>query len=196
MTLVIMGSVMDGSNVHIGSGVSSARIFRLIRIARLARAFRIVQIINFVRALRDLIVTTVHTMTSFLWSMILLGIVIYVFSIFFTYAANDARFERAGIVKDTDSLDSLEKNYGSLFLSMYTLFKAISSGADWGDVVKPLWNISAGWGLFFLVYLTFCFFLVLNVITSSFCQSAIESSQRDLDAIIYNELKRRQAYIL
>eukprot|EP00811_Abedinium_folium_P030382 NODE_4863_length_1837_cov_11.325731.p1 GENE.NODE_4863_length_1837_cov_11.325731~~NODE_4863_length_1837_cov_11.325731.p1 ORF type:complete len:452 (-),score=119.50 NODE_4863_length_1837_cov_11.325731:104-1459(-) len=184
----------DGSS---SSGSSGLRVARMIRIARLARAMRVARVMNFVRALRDLVVTILYTLRSLAWSMILLTIIIYVFGIIFTQAASDKEsvadmVERLGA--EDEVVIARADLWGSLGLSMLTLFQCITSGIDWGDAVLPLRELGYMWLLIFLFYLTFCFFAVLNVVTSVFCQSAMESGQLDLDAVIYNNLQGKTNY--
>merc|ERR1712137_117332 len=111
-------------------------------------------------------------------------LIIYVFAILFTQAATG------------NTSDGAKENYGTLFVTMYTLYLSITSGIDWGDAVRPLWNLGSGWGAVFVMYQAFCFFAVLNVVTSVFCQAAIASGQADLDAMIYNETKRREQFVV
>jgi len=112
---------------------------------------------------------------------------IYVFAILFTQAA-------VGNTSDEDS--QLRENFGTLSVTMYTLYLSITSGIDWGDAVRPMWDLEPWWGFVFVMYQSFCFFAVLNVVTSVFCQAAITSGQADLEKMMYNESRRREQFIV
>lgn len=69
----------------------------------------------------------------------------------------------------------LDDNYGSLSLTLYSLFKAISGGTDWGDLSDPLLVQSdSSWlfALFFAIYVAFAVFCVLNIVTAVFVDHA------------------------
>merc|ERR1719478_1438312 len=78
---------------------------------------------------------------------------------------------------------------------MLTLFKTITGGEDWGNAAAPLEHVNIVWMLIYVSYVSFCVIAVLNVVTSVFCQSAIENGQLDLDQVIHYQLRSRQAYV-
>merc|ERR1712224_1013295 len=100
----------------------------------------------------------------------------YVYGVLFTISVAD------GIAHKVLNIDDPGVVYwASLPASMFTLFKAISNGVGWHDVLVPLSRV--GWGLeaLFSSYIVFAYFAVLNVVTGTFCSSAIEAAQRDPD---------------
>ncbi|CAE8638320.1 unnamed protein product, partial [Polarella glacialis] len=68
------------------SNLTSLRVLRIVRITRLIRVVRIVRVLRFIRALRVLVHSILHTMKALIWSMFLLLMIMYVFSILFTDA--------------------------------------------------------------------------------------------------------------
>jgi len=181
----LMDKESDGN-----SGLSSLRVVRVVRVTRLGRVLRVIRVANFIRALRDLVMSIMYTIRAAVWSLILLCMIIYVFGILFTQA----------VITETSTNDEVtsaaQENFGSLILTTYTLYLSITSGIDWGDAVQPLWNIGVGWGIVFVMYQAFCFFAVLNVVTSVFCQAAIASGLADLDTMIMNESRKREQFIV
>jgi len=127
-----------------------------------------------------------------MWSIVLLLMIMYVFSILFTDAVTskvqDAMLLADDAIENVDA-DLLQSNvgsyevFGSLFLSMSTLYQCISGGMDWSDAYSPLRDLGGVWGAFFMSYIAFCYFAVLNVMAGVFCQSAIESAARDPETI-------------
>merc|ERR1719387_3291019 len=111
--------------------LSSIRTLRVMRLARLVRIMRLTRVIHFVRALRQLILTIICTLRSLVWSLVLLFIIIYVFSIFFTEAVMYHRKEctlRQHAVDECaeEFLWLLISCFGSLLNTMYFLLLAIT----------------------------------------------------------------------
>merc|ERR1712151_964721 len=84
--------------------------------------------------------------------------------------------------------------WGTLPDSMLALFMSISGGISWHDVLKPLRGLSWICLLLFLTYITFTYFAVLNVIIGIFCQSAIESTQSDQEAMVQAFLQNQSKF--
>eukprot|EP00811_Abedinium_folium_P031394 NODE_510_length_2979_cov_5.282609.p1 GENE.NODE_510_length_2979_cov_5.282609~~NODE_510_length_2979_cov_5.282609.p1 ORF type:complete len:886 (-),score=202.48 NODE_510_length_2979_cov_5.282609:321-2612(-) len=184
LLVVVMGN-------NLSSGVTSLRLLRILRVLRLVRALKVVRMVHFLHALRHLILSIIFTLRALMWSMILLLMIVYTFAVLFTQVAIEATMEAS----DPTLVEELKTSWGSMPRSMLTLFQTITSGVDWGDAVAPLQSVNDLWLCLFIFYISFCLFAVLNVITSVFCQSAIESGQLDLDAVIYNQLKNKSDYI-
>eukprot|EP00747_Dinoflagellata_sp_TGD_P085270 gnl/TRDRNA2_/TRDRNA2_162826_c0_seq1.p1 gnl/TRDRNA2_/TRDRNA2_162826_c0~~gnl/TRDRNA2_/TRDRNA2_162826_c0_seq1.p1 ORF type:complete len:228 (+),score=43.61 gnl/TRDRNA2_/TRDRNA2_162826_c0_seq1:97-780(+) len=77
---------------------------------------------------------------------------------------------------------------------MYTLFAAIAGGGDW-RACRSLGEVGWVWVCFFVLYVTFGHFAVLNVITAFFCQSAVESAQHDQEMLISAQMAYKDKYV-
>merc|ERR1712151_250393 len=122
------------------------------------------------------------------------------FSIVFTQATTEYLITTSGDPRDHLVLPgcgdrSIEDIFGSVPKSLYTLYKTICGGVDWEDVATPLSDV--GWAAvaFFIIYVAFMFFAVLNVVVGVFCNSAIENAHRDQDAVLNEQIATKQAYI-
>eukprot|EP00931_Biecheleriopsis_adriatica_P002364 TRINITY_DN10314_c0_g1_i1.p1 TRINITY_DN10314_c0_g1~~TRINITY_DN10314_c0_g1_i1.p1 ORF type:complete len:616 (+),score=102.39 TRINITY_DN10314_c0_g1_i1:30-1850(+) len=171
--------------------VSNLRILRILRVTRTTRVFRIVKIVKFIRALRTLLYSIAHTLKALVWSMILLVLIIYVFSIVFTDVATS---ELAILRLNGDTNPHLQKRFGSLDRTMNTLFASITGGHTWSETREALTDIHFWWGFVFVAYISFCLFAVLNVMTGVFCQTAIESAERDHELILQNVASEKAKY--
>merc|ERR1712007_308171 len=78
---------------------------------------------------------------------------------------------------------------------MGSLFMCISGGINWNEVIKPLSEVSVVWSCFFLLYLSFTLFCVLNVVTGVFCQAAMQSTAEDKDEMLHTALRHKKLYI-
>ena len=123
----------------------SFRILRILRLARSARGLRIVRLLRFIRPLRLLVFSIAVTLKSLIWSVILLFIIIYLFSILFA-DANLAHFTSGGHTPPTILTDhDLQTHFGGVQISMHTLFRAICGGLEWRHAANSL-DSSIGWG--------------------------------------------------
>eukprot|EP00928_Gymnodinium_smaydae_P095440 TRINITY_DN8208_c0_g1_i1.p1 TRINITY_DN8208_c0_g1~~TRINITY_DN8208_c0_g1_i1.p1 ORF type:complete len:449 (+),score=49.63 TRINITY_DN8208_c0_g1_i1:132-1478(+) len=168
--------------------VSSMRLIRVIRITRVIRVLKIGRIVRFVRALRELVNSIIGTLRSLCWSIVLLCVILYAFGIALTHAVVESE-------GDEENSKLVRLYFGSVGRSMFTLFKALTNGMSWHEVSTPLEKVGSLYVIIFLVYICFAYFAVLNVITSAFCSSAIDSAQRDVDTMIHNQLRHNQAYV-
>lgn len=164
--LEVLGS-SDKTDVN-----SSVRVLRLFRVSRLLRIVKTIWIVRFVGALRTLVSSLVDTLKPLFWAMVLLFIIIYIAGVLFT----DVVLEH----KENHEQDAnATRFFGSLLVSIETLFRSISGGYDWAGAADALRPLGEVWVLLFQTYIAFCMFAVLNVMTGVFCHSAIRSAEQD-----------------
>jgi len=195
MEVIVDIIFMTGAKVNSADNMSNLRIVRVMRMTRLIRSFRIPRIIRFVSALRLLIYSIVATLRSLVWAMILLVMITYVFGIAFTQATNDTIAEGVDGAQDPDLEIKLLRYWGSLSTSIFTLYKSITGGISWNDVVEPLEEMHVIWGMLFTSFISFSYFAVLNVITGVFCNSAIATATRDPDTVIHSLIAEKKKYM-
>jgi len=158
--------------------------FRALRVLRMVRALRMIRVLRFFRELRTMVCSVLYTLSSLAWALILLLLIMYLFSIVFMQAT-------AAYVKDAEIGDAtvgeFKKWYATLGGTMYSLFLAISGGADWYEIQKPLEGASHVYSLMFAMYIFFVVFGVLNVLIGVFVERASESSKLDRDLTVHAE---------
>lgn len=66
---------------------------------------------------------------------------------------------------------------------------------DWEEVVEPLAKVHGLWVGFFILYVAFVYFAVLNVVTGVFCQTAIESAAKDQEEILQMQNSAKEDYV-
>merc|ERR1719384_2515863 len=86
----------------------------------------------------------------------------------------------------------LERMYGSLPKSMYTLFAAVSQGFSWDVTLLPLKDLHMFYSAALLIYISLVLFGVSNVVTSVFVESAIMSAQHYRDLIVQQKETERE----
>merc|ERR1719469_377131 len=82
--------------------------------------------------------------------------------------------------------------WGSLPEASLTLFKSILGGLSWHEATTALRKVGWIWEMVFVIYVAFTSFAVLNVVTGVFCNSAIETAQRDPELIAQSLVANRE----
>jgi hypothetical protein len=83
--------------------------------------------------------------------------------------------------------------YGAVPITLRTLLRVISGGADWFDASKELWKVNVGYGFLFIVYIHFMVFGVLNVLVGVFVDSAMATASMDSEILAREAEMERKA---
>lgn len=184
--------------VSAGGGATVNLTFvRILRILRIVRIIRLIRVLKVFRELRVLINSIMGSLKSLCWTILLLIIIMYVVGVYVTQVVAEHR-RKYGVPdavlldeEHPDDLVEMEKMFGSIALTLYSLYKAMSGGADWGDVSHPLEKrIHWLFGPFFCMYIAFAVFAVLNVVTGVFVNEAMVMAGKDQELVIEEELSR------
>lgn len=159
---------------------------RILRVLRLVRIVRLVRVLRLIRELRTLVQSIASTMTSLLWTVVLLLLLIFVVGICFTQVVADVAAESPQLLQEgTDTFEF----YGSLMRSVMSLYQSITSGVSWRDASLPLERHSAIMGLVFAVYIAFAALAMLNVITGVFVESAMASAREENTVTVVSRMR-------
>merc|ERR1719189_483578 len=77
------------------------------------------------------------------------------------------------------------------------MYLAMSGGKNWGLVIQPLFQLSPPWpfvGLF-IMFISMTLFGVLNILTSVFVESAIQSTANQRDLLVQEKQRRKENYV-
>jgi len=176
-----------------GSAVQNVTVQRLLRVLRLTRAIRLVRLVRFLRELRMMVVSVLQSASSLVWSLLMLGVTIYVFGIYFVQivAYSVYRVEEGlgdGHVEE-QQLSILKDRFGSLVMAGFTLYQAVTGGLNWGHIGEALVALDWTHGLMLAFYIFFTMTALLNIITGIFVDSAIHSAQADRDEVIQDQMR-------
>merc|ERR1719336_3617742 len=72
---------------------------------------------------------------------------------------------------------------------------ATTAGTDWEIVSQPLHHVGGHFYAFFLLYIAFFLFVIMNTLTSLFVETTILHADRDQAQIIQQELERKEEYV-
>jgi len=186
-TTIVVLSIAEMSLTTMGINPSFMRVLRVVRILRSLRMLRLMRFAHLIRKLRFITLAIVNCSTTLMWAVLVLVLVTFVFSILFLNAS-------AQYIADAEGNDlhveEMRVFFGSLFMTMLTLFMAVAGGIDWWDVVRLLLEIHAGYALVFLLFVVITVLAVLNVINAIFVNDAMESARTDVELRMEGELDK------
>jgi len=154
----------------------------LVRIVRMLRAVRLL------RELRMMIASIMNSAMSLFWSIVLLGLVIYVFAVFFNAQVIHHCFAVGGC---QGSL--MLVRFGNLTEAVFTLYLSVTGGISWIEIVEILVEVHWSNRPMMVFYVFFVLFAVMNIITGFFVESAMRSAQNDKDELIYAQIAARDS---
>lgn len=167
-------------------------ILRALRIARAVRLARLARLVQYIRELRRLIISVLATLKSVFWTIVLLALIIYTFAVIFQQAVND--YEQSVLQSNATTSSETEKLFPGLLRTAMTLLQTATGGLSWIEVESALSNISTWLVVIFLLYFSFIYFAVLNVVTGVFCSTAIENASQDAEAQIDEHVRKSKDY--
>jgi len=189
--LVMTRAARDGEAAAIGSGMKTIKMLRIIRVFRVFRFFR---------ELSLLALMIVDSMKSLMWALIMLTIIIYVFAIWFTQSASDYIHKNLAEAEALTgsaarNIPELQRQFGSLMRTVYTLVQAMLGGVSWGVVSDVLLTIDLQTTLLFFFYIAFTILAVLNIITGVFVDNAVETAKTQREFLVQKEMELKEKYV-
>lgn len=143
----------------------------VLRVLRMLRLLRIIRCIRQSRELLLIIHGIAQAMRTCCWVAIMLGLVMYIISIFFVQVLGRDSGVYPGFTSDEKKIDTFEfmkefnphTRFGTMFRSMLTMFNIVIL-AEWSEVVRPI-AVKQPWLLiFFMAFVLVATFGVMNVI--------------------------------
>mmetsp|Transcript_13554 Transcript_13554/g.30882 ORF Transcript_13554/g.30882 Transcript_13554/m.30882 type:complete len:740 (+) Transcript_13554:68-2287(+) len=166
---------------------------RVMRVMRVVRAGRVLRSMRYFTELRVMVMSIISSLTSLMWAFVLVAFVLYLTSILIMEVITSE------LVNSDPSASTVHPKlfhyYGTLGATLLTLFKSISGGADWEDLVTPLVEFNKAYVIIFVTYVAFMVFGVMNVLTAIFVESATQIAQVDQDLAIQEQLRRDSSTI-
>jgi len=170
---------------------------RVIRLARVGRALSVVRMARFSRffsKIRLLLLAVAHCGMMLLWAVVFLTTMLFFFAVIFMHAVSTHLNDSGGPTVEAD-IERLRLYFGSLPMTMLTLFMSVSGGVDWWDVVDTLLSISVLYVVLFLVFVIVTVLAIMNVISAIFVNDAMETASMDMDLRMKAEVERTRVMV-
>jgi len=85
--------------------------------------------------------------------------------------------------------------FGTVDKSVLSLFMAMSGGNDWTVYYAALRDMQLTYRFFFLLFIVFTIFAIVNIVTGVFVEAALQSNLKDRDIIAHEELMNKKKYL-
>lgn len=169
-------------------------VLRLLRILRIVRVMRILRAFKVFTNLRMMVMGIISCGNSLFWAIVLLMLIILIFAACMTQVVNGSLADGVHVFS-AQEVDRLKMSYGSLFRTVYSLFKAVAGGQSWCEFADPLLVISPALCLLFCLFILFVTFAVLNIITGIFVENSFKSMDDDREMKIIEGTDKMEAMV-
>eukprot|EP00929_Paragymnodinium_shiwhaense_P012509 TRINITY_DN11978_c0_g2_i1.p1 TRINITY_DN11978_c0_g2~~TRINITY_DN11978_c0_g2_i1.p1 ORF type:complete len:614 (+),score=69.74 TRINITY_DN11978_c0_g2_i1:174-2015(+) len=177
--------------LHEVANLSNIRMIRLLRLTRTMKVFRTVRLVRMVVALRTLVNSLIGTIKPVIWAFFLIFCLIFVFAVIFGQVVSQARWSDPQIMDE----DAMRFFWGDLLSCMYTLYLSVSGGVSWYEPAQALRELGTFVFLGFIMYVALAQWVVLNVITGFFCESAAEAARKDVGLAVQSHRADRDKFL-
>lgn len=150
--LVVLGAV-DSWVLQFTLQDTGGSLVRLVRLVRLLRVLRIIRLFRFFKELTLLAQGILGALQAMSWAALLIIVILYVSAVLMT--------NTLGRISDSE----IRQWFGSLGSSFFTLFQLMTL-EDWPEVVRSSMHHESFVWLFFVPFMMFTNFAMLNVITA------------------------------
>jgi len=192
-TLLVFTAIVDlcFSMLAIGAWQKQmSRVFRIVRLFRIVRTLKIVRLLRFITEFRKMVYALAASVQNLVWSLLFLFCVIYFYAIWITQGVTYVLYNSEGPVHP-----ELYASYGTVGRSMHSLYMAITNGMSWGLLFDPLASADGMLAFLFISYVSICSLGVLNVVTSVFVESAMQSTLHHKDLLVADKARAKETYL-
>jgi len=197
----VLDIVMSALSQSMGAleNVTFMRLVRVTRVfSRFTRLMRLLRLTRMLRSLRVMIKSLIFCFKSLVWVACLWLTFIYMFALLFTSATSEyiASLQSMQLSSQQSGLlQNLNNSFGTLTITMRTLYESVTGGHDWGATADLLRDLHGFWLFLFLFYQFFSTFALMNVVTGVFCNGAIEGAQQDHTEVLEAHVASAQVYV-
>jgi len=147
------------------------------------------RVMRIIRDLMTILESFRRSMNSLFWSIVMIAFSLYIFALLFVQGVVGL-FLIEGESIDEDLKEAALKHFGSVIVTIVTLYMAVTGGNDW--VVYYSIIEKCGW-LYCIAFLLFTFFFIFalfNILTGIFVEKAVLASQPDRDELILEQSRK------
>jgi len=190
---VLLDIIAAASSTEKSDALGNVSVLRVLRVVRIVRVARVIRVMKFFRELRMMIFAILGCVKNLVWVMVVLMMTFFMFAVLFTSAAIE--FLDAPEKWTATANEGLVVYFGSIDTAILSLFMSMSGGNDWAEYYSALLLLPAYYRLAFLVFIAFCLFAVVNIVTGVFVESALQANIKDKDIVVSEELRAKKEYL-
>jgi len=188
--VILVMAVTELSVQHLG-----LTFLRFLRISRLLKAARLTRFYNYFSEAHKMFVSIKGSVVSLFWMLVVMGCIMYCTSICIVQGISFSLTWGTHRNVPQEDYEALQEHWGGVDKALYSTLAAISGGTDWQEFADPLAHFNPLLLFVFLVYVSFMFFGVLNVVTGVFVNAAIEASQSDRETATQTQLDAKASWV-
>lgn len=173
--------------------LKNVSVLRVLRVVRVVRVARVIRVMKFFRELRMMIYSILGCLKNLMWVLVVLFMTFYVFGVGFCSGVTDTLATSEMWVSEDN--EGLVEYFGTIDRAFLSLFMSMSGGNDWSQYYDALTALPPWYPVGFLMFIVFCLFAVVNIVTGVFVESALGSSIKDRDVIVHEELETKKQYL-
>lgn len=160
----------------------SMGFIRSIRLLKASKVIRVLHMFRYFDELRKMLRCLVNSALNFVWSAVILGFILLIFSMLFVQLMTTALSDPSNNILSKDRI-GIQAAFPSVQGAMLTLLMSTTGGDDWSQYYKLLKN--GGWAstALFILYILLFTMAIFNVVTALFVDSALKVAQSDLEAV-------------
>jgi hypothetical protein len=147
------------------------------------------RLIRSLSVLRLMLNSLVGSMSSLFWSLVMMGIIFFMFGLVIVQNVANYLGENADLRPD-EGMETLRNEFGSVQTAMLSLFMATTGGNDWAhwyEALEPIGSVST---TLYLFYIAFSQIAVMNILTGIFVENAMSLAVPDRQAMFSEETKK------
>jgi voltage-gated sodium channel len=185
--ILIIASIAESSSAR--GNFMFLRVMRILRTAKVLRVFRLMQ---FLSELRLILNSIFGWVSKLFWSLVMMALIFYVFSVAFVQQAALHMMDIDGSLYDTN-WEPLRMTFGTVQQGMLSLYLASTGGKDWGtfyDILEPCGSLTC---MLYLFFIAFTQIAVMNILTGIFVENAMKHAEPDKDSR-YLDMLRQQTH--
>jgi len=171
------------------SSLAFVRIVRIVRLVRLSRALKMIRVMRAFTPLRILVATVAKSLAALFWSMVFLGLLVFIAAVFLCQSLQLFLAE-----DELQGRDVLWARYGTASASTWTMFEATFSGC-WPSYIQEVVQVHRGYYLFFYFYVTGVIFAVTRIISALFLKDTLQAAASDADMRVHETMQQRKKYL-
>lgn len=153
--------------------------FRVLRLLKMFKLLRAVRITRLFRELRMLVASIMGCMATLFWSMLLIALLMYTFSLCFLQAISIYLSETPAEAVSENTLANIGSHWNSVQQATLTLYMSITGGSEWEQLADPLRCTGISYYVLFLFFIALSGIAVLNIITGLFVDAAMKVANHD-----------------
>lgn len=190
-SIVVFFSVADEATKLVLSDSEVQEIFDsfgFLRLLRLGRIVRLVRMVRLIPALKSMVYLILASLKSFLWTVVLLVILMYCVAVYFTELAYDLHHKHPQ--KD---FSTVKQTWGSVAGSIFSLFQAITGGNDWHNFLAVFDDFVPGTytnTFVFAIFIAFATLVMMNLVTGVFVEGAQRIAREEKNQELLKHVRR------